>query len=236
MAVVLGTSAGFVTVAPTANPTGSNHGTDSAARCTKDTCPAEVNVTEIGFYANNSHNTGNYEVGIYSHNGGSDTANVLLFSDIVNTTSGSPGWQVVSGLDWTLTEGVTYWIGLQVDGVAGSVDLDYASSGGRSGINVSEGSLPDPFASDSDTANIEAIYALVGSGITYSELSGTIAAQSVVSGNLDTTAISTLSGTIAATSTVGPASLGQVAVSLGDSVAVQRLVAVGNDRFYYEDI
>ena len=236
MAVVLGTNAGFVTVAPTTDPQSFSTGTDSSARVTKDTCPVQTKITEMGFYVSNSHNVAGYELGIYSHDGGGDTANALLFSTTGHTTDGSTGWQVVSGLDWELSEGVIYWLGFQVDNVAGSVDIDYAASGGRAGIRINQTSLPSTFSSISDNARILAVYAKVESATTFSEISGTIAAQSVVSGNIELSVWSNLSGTIAAATTVGPSSLGQVAVSLGESVIIQRLVAVGNNRLYYEDI
>ena len=51
MAVVLGTSSGFVTVAPTADPAGTDVIIDGASVVTKDTSPATaVKITEIGWY------------------------------------------------------------------------------------------------------------------------------------------------------------------------------------------
>jgi len=73
--------------------------------------------------------------------------------------------------------------------------------------------------------------------VTYSELTGTIAAVSAVTGNIVSTIYSSLTGTIAAVSTVGPSSLGSTTVGLTvETVFIKRLVAAGNDQIYYEAI
>jgi len=75
-----------------------------------------------------------------------------------------------------------------------------------------------------------------GEGKTYSELAGTIAAVSDVSGNLDTTLVSTLSGTIAAVSTVS-GNLGSTTVAIDVTTSyIKRLVVAGKDSIYYESV
>jgi hypothetical protein len=161
MAVVLGTNAGFVTTAPTADPAGSSFTQDSAARCHKHTCPAAVDkITEIGWYQNTFESGGNYEVGLYSHDAGNDTADTLLYSNTTNAMTGN-GWNVVTGLNWSVTPGTIYWIGLQIDNTVNPTNMDYKSTGGRAGIRTSMISLPDPFSSLSDTDYILALYAKV---------------------------------------------------------------------------
>ena len=161
MAIVLGTDAGFVTVAPTRDLSGETSSTqDGHARCTKHTCPAAVDkITEIGWHFDKGPVGQNYEVGLYSHDVGGDTADALLYSDTTNTVGG--GWNVVSGLSWAVTPTTVYWIAVQVDGVGGSTEINYDATGGRTGLNTYEASLPDPFSSVVDNANILAIYAKV---------------------------------------------------------------------------
>lgn len=83
----------------------------------------------------------------------------------------------------------------------------------------------------------DADHPTVDPSVTYSELSGTIAAQSTMSGDLELKIYSALSGTIAAVSTVGPSSLGSETVGLDVAAAyVKRLVTMGSNQFWYEDI
>jgi len=161
MAVVLGTNAGFVTTAPTGDPAGSSFVQDSSARCHKHTCPADVDeITEIGWYQGTFDNSNTYDIGLYSHDAGSNTADALLYSSTGNVMTGQ-GWQVVTGLDWSVTPGTIYWIALQIDNTTPNVEMDYVNTGGRTGIRTSVISLPDPFSSISDTDYILALYALV---------------------------------------------------------------------------
>lgn len=192
MAVVLGTNAGFVTTAPTADPGGSNLGVDASSRCTKDTCPADVSIiTEVGWYQGSFDNTGSYAVGLYSHNSGSNTANALLESSTGHTMTGM-GWQVVSGLNWSVTPGTVYWLATAIPNTTPNVTMDYVNTGGRTGINVAGAgvSLPDPFASASDTDYILALYAKVESGSQeYAEGTKTVTAAGIVSLATDTVAV-----------------------------------------------
>ncbi len=206
MAVVLGTNAGFVTVAPSTAPIGLNFTTDGYARCTKHVCPAETTVTEIGWYTVGGHTAGAFKVGIYSHDSGSDTADALLFSQSGGTTSGVPGWQVISGLDWELTEGVTYWVAITVLAVSGSTTLDYSNNAGRSGTVVPAfGDFPDPFSSGSDTTQALAIYALVESGV-IDEGTKTVTVAAVISLSTDMVAITEGVKTVTVAVTVSLAS------------------------------
>lgn len=239
MAVVLGTNAGFVTVAPTSNPVDTNLAQDGACRATKHTCPADVDVvTEVGFWIDSGSTGAAYSVALYSHDSGSNTANALLYSSTGHTTSvGSGNWETVTGLSWSVTPGAVYWICVIMENRTPNVNTDYCTTGGRTGIRVGlHLSLPDPFASVSDTDYIMAFYAKVESSVTYSELSGTIAGQSSASGDLTTTQMTELSGTIAGQSSAS-ANLGFVQVALSIvTKSIQRLVGIGNNKFYYEDI
>ena len=79
------------------------------------------------------------------------------------------------------------------------------------------------------------MFEIHGESVSYSELSGTIAGVGAMSGNLSTTAISLLSGTIIGTSAMS-GNLGSVNVGVTESAFYKRLVAVGNDQFWFEAI
>ena len=244
MAITLGTNAGFVTTAPTGAPTGDGSGgTDTSARCTKDTCPADKTViTEVGWYCVNATEAANYQMGLYSHDSGNDTADALLYTTGDQAKGTNSGWKTVSGLEWEVTPGTIYWIGMQLDNTATNTTIPWQLTGGRSGINVSEVSLPNPFNSAQDTAYIMSFYALVESGAV--ELSGTINGTSSVFGALSAGNVVSISGTInGVSSIVGAAGVGsspEIILSPNWQTTnfenARRLVIAGNDSIYYEDI
>lgn len=236
MAVVLGTNAGFVTEAPVADPDGLIRTIDNFKEATKDTSPAGAGVvTEIGWYCPDATEEANFEIGLYAHDAGNDKPAARLHVADTNAKGTGAGWKTVA-VNWSIDPETIYWLAIAVTATATNTYIDYVA-GGRFSTDGG-GTLPNPWlVGSAEGAATEAIYAVWEAGTEYSELSGTIAAVSVVeAADLELITFSSLSGTIATTSTVGPASLGQAAVSLGDSVVIQRLVAVGNDRFYYEDI
>lgn len=167
MALALGTSSGFVTVAPTADPTGgSTVDVDGASVVTKDTSPADAaKITEIGWYRNAGTNGANFEVGLYSDSAG--VADARLF--VANTNSSTlTGWITVT-VDWTISPSTAYWLALQMDSHAGSSAIDFETSGGA-GIDSRGGqsTLNDPYGggSVSDADGMYAIYALVEAAAT----------------------------------------------------------------------
>lgn len=236
MAVVLGTNAGFVESAPVGDPDGSRRTIDNSREATKDTSPAGAGtITEIGWWSQQISEEANFEIGLYAHDAGGDKPAARLYVEAINAKGTSAGWKTVA-VNWAIDPETIYWIAVAVVNTTTTTFIDYVGSGRFS--TDSGGTLPNPWDADSSEGAItHALYAVWGSDVTYSELSGTIAAVSTVEdADLATSTASELSGTIAAVSVVGNASLGQVAVSLAESVAYTRLVAVGNDRFYYEDI
>lgn len=114
MALVLGTNCGFVTVAPTIDPEGAS-ASDMAGyiRGQGDTMPAGYShIVEVGWYAQRTGTTENYEVGIYAESSGD--AAVLLEVERTNSASSSLGWKVAT-VDWTLPDGTDYFIAVQLD-------------------------------------------------------------------------------------------------------------------------
>ncbi len=240
MAIVFGTNAGFVLVAPTIDPSAGGTGTDNTSRAFKDTTPADIGkITEIGWYCDDTPGGNvNFEVGLYDH----DTDNNLplnrLYLSDTNAVGTQLGWKVVSGLNWSVSPETIYWLGLQLDNTIPNTDISRITTGGLVSVMSNESSLADPWVSDGTQAHILAFYAVVEEAGTFSELSGTIAATSVVeNANLSLSVAAELSGTIAAQSTIGPSSLGSVSVGITVKTSfIKRLVVAGNNQIWIEDI
>lgn len=164
MALVWGNNCGFVAVAPVDDPGGTAYTADGRAWAQKADAPAgAVRVTEIGWWCDNEGGAGNYEVGIYDHDAVNDRPlNLLAGAARINALSGAPGWQVASGLNIIIEEGVTYWIGWQIDDTDPGTNFVYSGIGYRSGYKSAQTTLPDPFGSFTavNNTNTEAIYAV----------------------------------------------------------------------------
>jgi hypothetical protein len=238
MAVVIGTNAGFVSSAPVADPTGTATLMDTHATGLKDTSPAGTNkITEIGWWCDNATEEANFEVGLYSHHAGNDKPDARLFVDNTNAKGTGSGWKTVA-VDWVISASTIYWIAAQLDNTATQTNIDRnADAGDRRSIITAGDTLNNPWdVGSNETSWAEAIYAKWEATTTYSELKGTIAAESTVSGNLDTTAINQLAGTIAAASTVS-GNLGSTTVGIDVQTSfVKRLIVAGNNQIQYEDI
>ena len=71
MALVLNTNVGFVDVAPTADPAGSNTTIDGSSVVVKDTSPVgATKITGIGWYRGAGTNSINFEVALYADSAG----------------------------------------------------------------------------------------------------------------------------------------------------------------------
>lgn len=164
MAVVLGTSSGFVTVAPTADPAGTTTTFDGSSVVTKHTSPAgAASITEIGWYRSAGTNGANFEVALYADSAG--VADTRLFVD--NTNSDTAGGWVVTTVSWAISENTDYWLGLQMDAHSGNSGVDRADSGGAgSDILGSQTTLDDPYGGGAvaDADGMYAIYAKYSSG------------------------------------------------------------------------
>lgn len=161
MAVVLGTSAGFVTTAPSADPGGGDTTIDGSSVVVKDTSPAGAyKITQIGWYRGSGTNTANFEVALYAD--GSGVATTRLFVDATNS-SAAGGWITVA-VDWDILPSTPYWLGLQMDAHTGSSTVDNATSGGSgTDVRTSQTTLNDPYGGGAvaDADGMYAIYALV---------------------------------------------------------------------------
>ena len=163
MAVVKGTSAGFVVEAPTANPAGWNLTQDSFSTTVKDTSSATaVKVTEIGWYCDNATEESNYEVGVYDHDSGNDRPNDLVGVSRTNAKGTTSGWKRVTGLNITISTETIYWLGIQLDDTTTATNSNFGSAGGERYSPSSSGSLtlPNPWTAGGFDNFIVSIYAV----------------------------------------------------------------------------
>ena len=167
MALVLGTNCGFVTTAPTADPAGGGaRNIDNDAAVIRSTSPANAGkITEIGWWKNTDSEESNFEVGLYDTDGDSGVAGTLLEVSRTNAKGTGTGW-VAASVDWTITANKIYWIGLQVDNTATSLQIDTQASGGSGydALGAGQTTLPNPFGGGTfltDSNGMIAIYAVV---------------------------------------------------------------------------
>lgn len=164
MALVLGTNSGFVTVAPTTDPGGTNSSFDARSKVTKDTSPATaVKITEIGWYCDNATEEANFEVGLYAADGAvvPGEAGTLLQVSRTNAKGTNAGWKKVT-VDWTISPSTPYWLGAQLDDTATLTNMNLGSGGSGRDELTSQTTLPNPFGGGApgDAAGMMSIYAV----------------------------------------------------------------------------
>lgn len=162
MAVVLGTSSGFVTVAPTADPSGSSAFViDSLSTVTKDISPSTpMKIIEIGWWRDSGTDPANWEIGLYSEAAG--IADALLEVDRTNSTT-TTGWTRKT-VNWSISTSTAYWLALQMDAHAGSSAVDIQSSGGMGRDSLTaQTTLNNPYGGGAVASAVAmvALYALV---------------------------------------------------------------------------
>ncbi len=160
-----GTNCGFVAVAPTADPAGSNGGIDTVARGSKFTSPSgATKITELGWYCDNATEAANYQIGLYNHDSGNNRPSTQIYSsgDVAKGTGA--GWKVATGLNITITPSTIYWIAVQLDDTATQTLYNNGSSTSAYTIasKNAQTSLPSPWGTSDATNNtlLAAYYAL----------------------------------------------------------------------------
>ena len=173
MALALGTNVGFVTTAPTADPAGTGATSDGSSFVVKDTAPTgAIKITEVGWYKAAGTTSSNTQVGLYAADGatvpGEAGTRLQVTADQASGTSANV-WIRFTGLNWPVTAGTAYWLGMQQDAHTGSSQIDSAASGG-SGIDTrtSQTALTNPYGGGalSDVDGMYAIYAVYQSAPT----------------------------------------------------------------------
>ena len=168
MTVTLGTNAGFVTVAPTADPDGTAWLMSNYNRAQKDTAPADATeITEIGWYCQNATEAANFEVCIYSDISDFPIAVVGSISD-TNAKGTTAGWKSATGLSIPIVGGTDYWIAVECDFTATATNTDRTDTGVDSNAyDIGRGQLDNPWeggAGETGTS-LNAIYAVYNKAV-----------------------------------------------------------------------
>jgi hypothetical protein len=169
MALVKGTSCGFVTEAPIGDPGGVVVTGDNTATAFKDVSPAgAVKVTEIGWWCDNATEESNFEVAIYDHNSGDDNPEDIVGVSRTNAKGTAAGWKRVTGLDIAISAETVYWMAVQIDYTpALRTKLNYNWDVGESKRDVIalQATLPDPWGVSGDSwETMLGVYAVYETG------------------------------------------------------------------------
>lgn len=164
-AVVDHINAGFVTSTPSTDPAGTGVSENKVAWTSKSTTPIGATfVTEIGFWMDNTATATTTRVGIYNDNGLAypNYRPTTLIASSTFTTTGSAGWQKISGLNIPITASTTYWI---ANYTLGTMTANYSADAANAIVeDANAGGLLDTFTVQSFTdGRIGAIYALTSS-------------------------------------------------------------------------
>lgn len=169
MTLVFGTNCGLISSSQSADPDGyTTFSIDTRSRAMKITTTDAVTITEMAWYCTNATEEANYDIGIYSHNSGSDVPDSLLYSETNQAKGTTAGWKKVTGLNWSLSASTTYWVAVQVDDTATTTTIDINSAivpgTSRYSAMFSQTSLASSWsASTSSNSTDLAIYALYSS-------------------------------------------------------------------------
>ena len=116
MALVVGTNCGFVTTAPTTNPSESGWTADYRSTVSKYTSPVNaVKITEIGWYCFNATPAANTQIGVYESDGTDGEPYTLLGTSGDFAKGTGAGWKVATGLNITISPETDYWLAVQCD-------------------------------------------------------------------------------------------------------------------------
>lgn len=120
MALVLGINCGFVTTAPTENPSSSTELFYVRDRChamLNISPSAAIKITEMGWWCNDATEEANFEIGIYA-DGGNNEPELLISKDDINAKGTTSGWKRATGLNFSISPNTNYWITVQLDHTA----------------------------------------------------------------------------------------------------------------------
>lgn len=151
MAVVRGTSCGFVTEAPVADPLGSPQLMDTRTNAFKDISPATATkVTKILVWVSNATEAATLEFGIYTHNAGDDNPEELL--GMVTIAKGTTGGWKSQNCDIAISPNTIYWIAAQLDDTATATNIDRTTdAGAKMDLKVAQTELENPWGVSDDT-------------------------------------------------------------------------------------
>lgn len=190
MALSRGTSCGFVTTSPTADPAGGGDTLGGRSYVFKDTSPAgAIKITEIGFWCINPSAGQNFEIGLYAADGAGGSAGTRLQVAATNSISSGTGWKKVT-VNWTISAGTAYWLGVQLDGTTAQ-QWYYSTGTGSYQAVTSSTALPSPWSDATVyTGTLYSIYALVTVAVAPTVTTQAVSsiAQTTATGNGNVTA------------------------------------------------
>lgn len=130
MAVVLGTSAGFVTARPTGTPDTNGSTLDTNAVAFRDTAPAGATaITEIGWFCPAATEAANFQVGLYSDDAVNDEPEDRLAVSGDTAKGTDAGWKYAA-VSYAVSAGTKYWIAVQLDDTTTGTNYIYTVDGG----------------------------------------------------------------------------------------------------------
>jgi hypothetical protein len=112
MAVARGTSGGFVSAKPSADPAGTASIFYDATDATRDTSPSgSYKITSLGFYQAATTNTAvTASIGHYSHDAANNRPNARQSNETISVGTNTSAWFWKDSLDLALVSSTTYWI------------------------------------------------------------------------------------------------------------------------------
>jgi len=160
MALVVGTNCGFVTEAPTTDPSASSTSVNSNSTISnKDTSPAgATKVTEIGYWVDATSTAGNFEVGIYDWDTENDRPGDLIGVSRTNARDTTINRWVRVSVDIAINENTDYGIAWQTD--AGFWTNYQSLSGERRDNKDGQTTLPDTWGGTTTGTTYRALYAV----------------------------------------------------------------------------
>ena len=172
MALTLGTNCGFVTTAPTANPSGTafaiGGGGGGAINAMKDVADSAGTITQLGIWIDAAADAENIQLALYSHDSSNDKPDSIINNISVGTASAA-AWNTVT-VSIPVTAGTTYWLAVftsstDTDSDRGTVTASRRVSDYSGGDDSYEGFLNTWNNIGTATAGEGiAIYALIGPG------------------------------------------------------------------------
>jgi hypothetical protein len=161
MALVRGVNFGLCTVQPSGDPAASPLQQDNLANAVRVTATEDGTITEVGWYCSVGTGQASFAVALYDDNS-NKPGNLLQVSDTGTKDGGADAWYRVSGLNWPISNGVTYWIAIQMDDASGTVYSDGNTDGAeRYSVDNSATTYPnDPWVESSAYGRSMAIYGL----------------------------------------------------------------------------
>ena len=204
------------------------------------TASSSYTATKLGFYGYKADDgsTGTVTIGIYATAAGLPTGGALgFYTSDISTMAESPteDWfEVVLSSGVALTSGTVYAIVLSyaiATGTPITVRLN-ASNVYANGARIRSTDGGSSWSTPGGDARFR-VYS--GSDVEYIDVTGTITGSGTVSATIFQQ-IQNVTGTIAGTGSISGGGAGSATVTSYKPIFKKRLIAIGNDRLFYEDL